>query len=62
VFKGIGTDPDTGEVVAESVSTAVIRGEAASARQPGERPVAPVFPDRDADAQGGAGHHRGSAA
>jgi acyl dehydratase len=51
VFKGIGTDPDTGEVVAESVSTAVIRGEGGFGGQPGERPVAPVFPDRDADAK-----------
>jgi acyl dehydratase len=51
VFKGIGTDPDTGEVVAESVSTAVIRGEGGFGGQPGERPVAPVFPDREADAK-----------
>jgi len=50
VFKGVGTDPDTGEVVAESVSTAVIRGEGGFGGQPGERPVAPVFPDREADA------------
>ena len=51
VFKGVGTDPDTGEVVAESVSTAVIRGEGGFGGQPGERPVAPVFPDREADAK-----------
>jgi acyl dehydratase len=51
VFKGTGADPDTGEVVAESVSTAVIRGEGGFGGQPGERPVAPVFPDRDADAK-----------
>lgn len=50
VFRGVGTDPDTGEVVAESVSTAVIRGEGGFGGQPGERPVAPVFPDREADA------------
>jgi acyl dehydratase len=50
VFKGVGTDPDTGEVVAESVSTAVIRGEGGFGGQPGERPAAPVFPDRAADA------------
>jgi acyl dehydratase len=50
VFKGVGTDPDTGEVVAESVSTAVIRGEGGFGGQPGERPVAPVFPDREPDA------------
>src|ERR1700709_2578186 len=51
VLKGTGTDPDTGEVIAESVSTAVIRGEGGFGGQPGERPVAPVFPDRDADAK-----------
>ena len=51
VLKGTGTDPDTGELVAESVSTAVIRGEGGFGGQPGERPVAPVFPERDADAK-----------
>jgi acyl dehydratase len=50
VLKGTGTDPDTGEVVAESVSTAVIRGEGGFGGQPGERPVAPVFPDREPNA------------
>jgi acyl dehydratase len=50
VFKGIGTDPDTGQVVAESTSTAVIRGEGGFGGQPGERPVAPEIPDRDPDA------------
>jgi acyl dehydratase len=50
VLKGTGTDPDTGEVIAESVSTAVIRGEGGFGGQPGERPVAPVFPDRGPDA------------
>ena len=51
VLKGTGTDPDTGEVVAESVSTAVIRGEGGFGGQPGERPVAPAFPDREPDAK-----------
>jgi acyl dehydratase len=37
VFKGTGTDPDTGQVVAESVSTAVIRGEGGFGGQPGDR-------------------------
>jgi acyl dehydratase len=50
VLKGTGTDPDTGEVIAETVSTAVIRGEGGFGGQPGERPVAPVFPDREPDA------------
>ncbi|MDT5265695.1 MAG: hypothetical protein QOI90_2321 [Mycobacterium sp.] len=51
VFKGTGTDPDTGEVIAESVSTAVIRGEGGFGGQPGERPVAPQIPDREPDAK-----------
>ncbi len=49
VFKGTGTDPDTGEVVAETVSTAVIRGEGGFGGQPGERPAAPGIPDREPD-------------
>ncbi|MDO3637013.1 MaoC family dehydratase [Mycolicibacterium arseniciresistens] len=51
VFKGTGTDPDTGQVVAETLSTAVIRGEGGFGGQPGERPVAPQIPDRAPDAQ-----------
>jgi acyl dehydratase len=50
VFKGTGTDPDTGQVVAESISTAVVRGEGGFGGQPGERPVAPQIPDREPDA------------
>lgn len=51
VFKGVGTDSDTGNVVAETVSTAVIRGEGGFGGQPGERPVKPEIPDREADAK-----------
>jgi acyl dehydratase len=51
VLKGTGTDPETGEVVAESVSTAVIRGEGGFGGQPGERAKAPEFPDREPDAK-----------
>lgn len=51
VFKGTGTDPDTGEVVAETVSTAVIRGEGGFGGQPGMRPQAPEIPDREPDAR-----------
>jgi acyl dehydratase len=51
VFKGVGTDPDSGEVVAETVSTAVIRGEGGFGGQPGERPVKPEIPDREPDAK-----------
>jgi acyl dehydratase len=51
VFKGTGTDPDTGKVIAETVSTAVIRGEGGFGGQPGQRPAAPEIPDRAPDAQ-----------
>ncbi|KUI30160.1 dehydrogenase [Mycobacterium sp. IS-1742] len=51
VFKGTGTDPDTGEVVAETISTAVIRGEGGFGGQPGTRPQAPEIPERDPDAR-----------
>ncbi|MBB2771072.1 MULTISPECIES: MaoC/PaaZ C-terminal domain-containing protein [Mycolicibacterium] len=51
VFKGTGTDPDTGEVVAETVSTAVIRGEGGFGGQPGTRPQAPEIPEREPDAR-----------
>jgi acyl dehydratase len=51
VFKGTGSDPDTGEVLAETVSTAVIRGEGGFGGQPGSRPAAPEIPDREPDAR-----------
>src|ERR1700712_3267494 len=50
VFKGVGTDPDSGEIVAETVSTAVIRGEGGFGGQPGGRPGQPEIPDREPDA------------
>lgn len=51
VVKGTGTDPDTGQVIAESVSTAVLRGEGGFGGQPGTRPTAPQIPDREPDAK-----------
>src|SRR5690606_27060618 len=51
VFKGTGTDPDTGQVVAETVSTAVIRGAGGFGGEPGQRPPAPEIPDRAPDAE-----------
>ena len=51
VMRGKGTDPATGELIAETLSTAVIRGEGGFGGQPGQRPVAPEFPDRDPDAR-----------
>jgi acyl dehydratase len=51
MLKGTGTDPDTGELIAETVSTAVIRGEGGFGGQQGERPVAPTYPDREPDSK-----------
>ncbi len=51
VFKGVGAEPDSGDVVVETVSTMVIRGEGGFGGQPGQRPPAPEFPDRDPDAR-----------
>jgi acyl dehydratase len=52
VLRGRGSDPDTGEVLAETVTTLVIRGEGGFGGQPGQRPVAPAVPDREPDARG----------
>ncbi|MBB3602346.1 acyl dehydratase [Mycolicibacterium sp. BK556] len=51
VMRGKGTDPATGELIAETLSTAVIRGEGGFGGQPGQRPVAPEYPDREPDAR-----------
>ncbi|MDT5102335.1 MAG: hypothetical protein QOC76_6072, partial [Mycobacterium sp.] len=51
MLKATGTDPDTGKVVAETMATAVIRGEGGFGGQPGQRPVAPEIPDRDPDSR-----------
>lgn len=51
VMRGRGTDPATGELIAETVSTAVIRGAGGFGGEPGQRPAAPEFPDRAPDAQ-----------
>lgn len=51
VMRGKGTDPATGELIAETLSTAVIRGEGGFGGQPGQRPAAPEFPDREPDAR-----------
>ncbi len=50
MLKGYGADPETGEVVVETLTTVVIRGEGGFGGQPGQRPVAPEFPDRAPDA------------
>ncbi len=51
VLKGTGTDPKTSEVIAETFSTAVIRGEGGFGGQPGKRPQAPEIPDREPDSR-----------
>jgi acyl dehydratase len=51
VLKGIGTDPATSQVVAETVSTFVIRGAGGFGGQAGQRPAAPEVPDREPDAR-----------
>jgi len=51
VLRGRGTDPDTDELVAETVTTLVIRKEGGFGGQPGERPSAPPIPDREPDAR-----------
>lgn len=50
VLKGTGTEPDTGKLVAESLTTLVIRGEGGFGGQSGRRPQAPEVPDREPDA------------
>ncbi|MCH9710053.1 MAG: MaoC family dehydratase N-terminal domain-containing protein, partial [Actinomycetia bacterium] len=41
MFKATGSDPDTGQRVAETSTTVVIRGEGGFGGQPGQRPAAP---------------------
>ena len=49
MLKATGSDPDSGEVIAETHTTAVIRGEGGFGGQPGQRPSAPEIPDREPD-------------
>ncbi len=51
MLRGRGTNPDTGELVAETMSTAVIRQAGGFGGAPGQRPVAPEYPDRAPDAR-----------
>jgi len=51
MFKATGSDPDTGQRVAETFTTVVIRGEGGFGGQPGQRPAAPDIPERDPDAR-----------
>ena len=51
MLKATGTDPDTSDVIAETLTTAVIRGEGGFGGRPGQRPVAPEIPNREPDAR-----------
>lgn len=51
VLHGRGTDPDSGKLVAETITTLVLRGEGGFGGEKGERPAAPEFPDREPDAR-----------
>ncbi|CDO87215.1 dehydrogenase [Mycobacterium triplex] len=49
MLRGRGTDPDSGNLVAETSTTFVVRGAGGFGGQPGQRPIAPEFPDREPD-------------
>lgn len=51
VLRARGSNPATGEQVAETLTTLVIRGAGGFGGQPGQRPAAPEFPDREPDAR-----------
>jgi len=51
VLRGRGTDPASGELIAETLTTLVIRQAGGFGGQPGQRPVAPEIPDREPDAR-----------
>lgn len=51
VLRGRGTEPDSGQLIAETLTTLVIRGEGGFGGMPGQRPIAPEFPDREPDAR-----------
>lgn len=51
MLRAKGTDPATGQQIAETLTTLVIRGDGGFGGRPGRRPVAPEFPDREPDAR-----------
>jgi acyl dehydratase len=51
VLRARGSDPDSGELVAETLTTFVIRGAGGFGGAPGQRPAAPEIPNREPDAQ-----------
>lgn len=46
VLRGRGCDPESGSLVAETLTTLVLRGQGGFGGARGERPAAPEFPDR----------------
>lgn len=51
VLRGRGCDPESGSLVAETLTTLVLRGQGGFGGARGERPAAPEFPDRHPDAR-----------
>ncbi|OHV03739.1 MaoC/PaaZ C-terminal domain-containing protein [Mycobacterium talmoniae] len=51
MLRARGTDPTTQDVIAETLTTAVIRGAGGFGGAPGQRPAAPEIPERDPDAR-----------
>jgi acyl dehydratase len=51
VLRARGSDPDSGALIAETLTTLVIRGAGGFGGAPGQRPAAPEIPDREPDAR-----------
>ncbi len=51
MLRARGSDPATGALIAETLTTLVIRGDGGFGGQPGQRAAAPEFPDREPDAR-----------
>jgi acyl dehydratase len=51
MLRARGSDPESGTLVAETLTTLVIRGAGGFGGVPGQRPAAPEIPDREPDAR-----------
>ncbi|GFG73010.1 MaoC/PaaZ C-terminal domain-containing protein [Mycobacterium botniense] len=51
MLRGRGTDPDSGKLIVETLTTLVIRGAGGFGGAPGQRPPAPEIPGREPDAR-----------
>lgn len=51
MLRARGSHPESGALIAETVTTLVIRGAGGFGGEPGQRPVAPQIPDREPDAR-----------